>query len=74
MQKTVGPTQGNVGPTQNNVGPTQNQEKDPLIAVLAALTLDQQVTTLKAIDKTRQATIISQMPPENQIQLLSRLL
>ena len=60
--------------TQKTVGPTQNQEKDPLIAVLAALTLDQQVTTLKAIDKTRQATIISQMPPENQIQLLSRLL
>ncbi|EPI46288.1 hypothetical protein HMPREF1583_01009 [Gardnerella vaginalis JCP8151B] len=42
--------------------------------MLAALTLDQQVTTLKAIDKTRQATIISQMPPETQIQLLSRLL
>ena len=67
-------TQKTVEPTQSNVGPTQNQEKDPLIAVLAALTLDQQVTTLKAIDKTRQATIISQMPPENQIQLLSRLL
>ena len=67
MQKTV-------GPTQNHVELIQNQEKDPLIAVLAALTLDQQVTTLKAIDKTRQATILSQMPPENQIQLLSRLL
>lgn len=54
--------------------PRENNNTDSLLTVLEQLPLEQQASILKALDKMKQAQIISQLPADRQVELLPLLL
>ena len=54
--------------------PRENNNTDSLLTVLEQFPLEQQVSILKALDKMKQAQIISQLPADRQVELLPLLL
>ncbi|MFC0264933.1 tyrosine-type recombinase/integrase [Alloscardovia macacae] len=55
-------------------GGVDSGERDPLVDVLASLPVESQAQVLRAVDKGRQARVISQLRPAEQVALLPLLL